>query len=221
MQNLTLIIPAKNEVESLPIFLEEINKLNYKKLIVLQREDIQTKNVILANESTKILIQKNNGYGNALIEGINACKTEYCCIINADGSMNPSYLVDMLLKCENHDLIFASRYLTPGGGSDDDTFITLVGNKIFSFLGNLLFKLNLSDILFTYIVGKTKSFKMLDLKYVDFRLCIEIPIRAKKQNLKYTSIASYERSRIGGEKKVNAFKDGFLILIAMLKFLVK
>ena len=220
MQNLTLIIPAKNEVESLPIFLEEINKLNYKKLIVLQREDIQTKNVILANESTKILIQNNNGYGNALIEGINACKTEYCCIINADGSMNPSYLADMLLKCENHDLIFASRYLTPGGGSDDDTFITLVGNKIFSFLGNLLFKLNLSDILFTYIVGKTKSFKMLDLKYVDFRLCIEIPIRAKKQNLKYTSIASYERSRIGGEKKVNAFKDGFLILIAMLKFLV-
>ena len=221
MQNLTLIIPAKNEVESLPIFLEEINKLNYKKLIVLQRDDIQTKNVILENESTKILIQKNNGYGNALIEGINACKTEYCCIINADGSMNPSCLVDMLLKCENHDLIFASRYLTPGGGSDDDTFITLVGNKIFSFLGNLLFKLNLSDILFTYIVGKTKSFKMLDLKYVDFRLCIEIPIRAKKQNLKYTSIASYERSRIGGEKKVNAFKDGFLILIAMLKFLVK
>ena len=221
MQNLTLIIPAKNEVESLPIFLEEINKLNYKKLIVLQREDIQTKNVILENESTKILIQKKNGYGNALIEGINDCKTEYCCIINADGSMNPSYLIDMLLKCENHDLIFASRYLTPGGGSDDDTFITLVGNKIFSFLGNLLFKLNLSDILFTYIVGKTKSFKMLDLKYVDFRLCVEIPIRAKKQNLKYTSIASYERSRIGGKKKVNAFKDGFLILIAMLKFLVK
>ena len=221
MQNLTLIIPAKNEVESLPIFLEEINKLNYKKLIVLQREDIQTKNVILENESTKILIQKKNGYGNALIEGINACKTEYCCIINADGSMNPSYLVDMMLKCENHDLIFASRYLTPGGGSDDDTFITFIGNKIFSFLGNLLFKLNLSDILFTYIVGKTKSFKMLDLKYVDFRLCIEIPIRAKKQNLKYTSIASYERSRIGGKKKVNAFKDGFLILIAMLKFLVK
>jgi len=221
LQNLTLIIPAKNEVESLPIFLEEINKLNYKKLIVLQREDIQTKNVILDNESTKILNQKNNGYGNALIEGINACKTEYCCIINADGSMNPSYLVDMLLKCENHDLIFASRYLTPGGGSDDDTFITFIGNKIFSFLGNLLFKLNLSDILFTYIVGKTKSFKMLDLKYVDFRLCIEIPIRAKKQNLKYTSIASYERSRIGGKKKVNAFKDGFLILIAMLKFLVK
>lgn len=221
MQNLTLIIPAKNEVESLPIFLEEINKLNYKKLIVLQKEDIQTKNVILENESTKILIQKKNGYGNALIEGINDCKTEYCCIINADGSMNPSYLIDMLLKCENHDLIFASRYLTPGGGSDDDTFITLVGNKIFSFLGNLLFKLNLSDILFTYIVGKTKSFKMLDLKYVDFRLCVEIPIRAKKQNLKYTSIASYERSRIGGKKKVNAFKDGFLILIAMLKFLVK
>ena len=101
MQNLTLIIPAKNEVESLPVFLEEISKLNCKKLIVLQKEDNQTKNVITENESTEILIQKNNGYGNALIEGINESKTEYCCIINADGSMDPTYLNEMLDRLDS------------------------------------------------------------------------------------------------------------------------
>ena len=35
--------------------------------------------------------------------------------------------------------------------------------------------------------------------------------------MKYTSIASYEKKRIGGKKKVNAFKDGFLILFEMVK----
>ena len=31
-----------------------------------------------------------------VIDGINNVNTEYLCIINADGSMNPKYLSDML-----------------------------------------------------------------------------------------------------------------------------
>ena len=39
MNDLTLIIPAKREAESLPIFLKEIENYECKKLIVLQKED--------------------------------------------------------------------------------------------------------------------------------------------------------------------------------------
>ena len=46
MTDLTLIIPTKKEVESLPIFLKEIASLEYKKIIVLQKEDIETKKAI-------------------------------------------------------------------------------------------------------------------------------------------------------------------------------
>ena len=46
MQNLTLIIPSKQETESLPLFLKELEKFNCKKLIVLQEEDYATKNCI-------------------------------------------------------------------------------------------------------------------------------------------------------------------------------
>ena len=35
MSDLTLLIPAKSESESLPIFLEELKKFSHKKLIVL------------------------------------------------------------------------------------------------------------------------------------------------------------------------------------------
>ena len=40
MNDLTLIIPAKREAESLPIFLKEIENYEFEKLIVLQKEDI-------------------------------------------------------------------------------------------------------------------------------------------------------------------------------------
>ena len=48
---------------------------------------------------------------------------------------------------------------------------------------------------------------------------MELPIKAKKLNMKMESIGSYERKRISGIKKVNAFKDGLSILINMIKLL--
>ena len=221
MKDLTLIIPTKQEVESLPEFLKELKEIKCVKLIVLQKEDLETRKAIEKIENIQILEQINIGYGNALIEGINATKTNYCCIINADGSMDPKYLKEMYKKCQEKDLIFASRYQKPGGGSNDDDFVTLIGNYFFTVIGNIFFKLNISDILFTYILGKTHSFKRLQLSNFDFRICVEIPIIAKKINLKYDCMPSFERSRIGGKKKVNAIKDGLLILSEMIKLFFK
>ena len=220
LKKLTLIIPAKYEAETLPIFLNEVEKLNVNITIILQENDIETIASIKNIKNLKVQYQKKNGYGAAIIEGIEDCTTEYCCIINADGSMDPKYLTEMLKLCDSNDLIFCSRY-EKNAGSDDDTIVTLVGNKIFTFLGNILYNLDISDILFTYILGKTKYFQNLNLSYLDFRLCVEIPIKAKKKGYKYICIPSFERSRIGGFKKVNALKDGFLILIGLISFLFK
>ena len=215
MNNLTLLIPANKEAESLPIFLNELINYDCKKMVVLQKEDAETITSIKDFKGIQIIIQKKRGYGSALKEGLENINTEFFCIINADGSMDPKYLNQMMKDCQNKDLVFASRYLKDGG-SDDDNWITFIGNKCFSFLGNLLFDLKLSDILYTYIVGKTYSIKELELKYNDFRICFEIPIKAKSKKLFFVSTPSIERKRIAGVKKVNAFKDGFLILTAII-----
>ena len=101
------------------------------------------------------------------------------------------------------------------------TSITFIGNYFFTIASNFLFNLKISDILFTYILGKTSSFKNLKLKNFDFRICVEIPIKAKLQNMVYSCLPSYERSRIGGKKKVNILKDGFLILIRNCQIFLK
>ena len=124
------------------------------------------------------------------------------------------------MLCENDmDFVFCSRY-EKNGGSDDDTFLTYTGNRIFTFLCKLLFKLRITDVLFTYVMGRSKKFKVLDLKSDDFTFCVEFPIKAKFNNFLLSSIPSYERSRIAGIKKVSEFKDGFLILISIFKFIV-
>ncbi len=218
MNNLTLIIPTKKEAESLPIFLKELENYDVEKFIILQKEDLETKEAIKNIKKIKIFEQEKNGYGNALIEGINRVQTEYCCIINADGSMDPKFLNEMLISCRDKDLVFGSRYQKPGGGSDDDDIITLIGNYIFTLMGNILFNLKISDILYTYILGRTSSFKKLDLSNSDFRICVEIPIKAKFEKMEYSCLPSYERARIGGKKKVNPIKDGLLILSEIVKY---
>ena len=215
MKNLTLIIPAKYESESLPNVLNEIKMFECKKKIILESTDINTIESI-KDFDCEIVFQNQKGYGNALRLGIEKVDTDYLCIFNADGSFDPKYLQEMLSICNNSDYVFASRYLN-NGGSEDDTIITKFGNYFFSTLGNILFSLKISDILFTFILGKKKSFQSLDLKSNDFCLCVEIPINAKRANQKYFQIPSKERKRIAGKKKVNEFRDGFKILIFMIQ----
>ena len=222
MNELTLIIPAKNEAESLPIVLNELKKYNYKINIVLHITDIDTIQVIKKYD-VNIIYQKNLGYGDALIYGIKQCKTKYFCIFNADGSFNPSEIKKMhdTLQAKKLDFIFASRY-DDNAGSEDDTLVTLIGNKIFTLCGKIFFKLPITDILYTFVLGKTDNANQLDLKQKDFTFCVELPIKIKKTNMKMTTINSYERKRIAGKKKVSAFKDGFLILIHMVRlFFIK
>ena len=222
MSNLTLLIPAKAESESLPIFLEELKSYNHNKLIILDEKDVKTIDSIKPFENVDILNQKKSGYGNALIEGINHIKTEFFCIINADGSMNPSEIEGMLneIKINQLDIVFGSRYMK-NAGSEDDDFITLIGNYIFTFLGKIFFNLRISDILYTYLIGKTQKIKELDLISGDFSFCVELPIKVQRKNLKYSTYACYERKRIAGKKKVSPFLDGIKILFGMINLFLK
>jgi glycosyltransferase involved in cell wall biosynthesis len=215
MKNLTLVIPAKNEEENLIFVLNELKNINCKKIIVVNEINKKIKNI---KKKYKIIVIKQNlkGYGNAIIQGIKSVKTELMAIFNADGSFDPKFLFNIKRNNFKHKFLLASRY-EKDASSDDDTIITYVGNKIFTFLGNILFNLKISDILYTYIIGKTSNFKKLNLKSKDFRLCVEIPIKAKKNHFLLKSMPSHERSRISGKKNVNELKDGLLILFYLLK----
>ncbi len=221
MNDLTLVIPAKNEKESLPEVLEELKKYPYDINVVLEENDKETINSI-KSYNCRIIYQNGKGFGDALIQGINETQTKFFCIFNADGSFNPIELEAMLKKVEedSYDFVFASRY-EKDCGSDDDTVVTLVGNYIFTLIGKIFFKLKISDILYTFVLGRTENAKQLNLKYKDFSFCVELPVAAKRKGYKITTSKSYERSRIAGKKKVNAIRDGMLILASMVKLFFK
>ena len=66
MNNLTLVIPAKNEKESLPEVLKELKKYHLVS-VILEESDKETINSI-KNFDCKIIYQDGKGYGDALIK---------------------------------------------------------------------------------------------------------------------------------------------------------
>ena len=76
MKDLTLIIPAKNEPESLPYVLKELEKLKLEFLVIMEKRDFVTINAIEKFQS-KIIFQENKGYGDAIILGIQSVKTKF------------------------------------------------------------------------------------------------------------------------------------------------
>ena len=64
----------------------------------------------------------------------------------------------------------------------------------FSVMGyaEIFFKLPISDILYTYVVGNTQKILKLNLKQKDFTLCVELPVKAYRNGLNIADISANE-----------------------------
>ena len=149
---LTIIIPAYNEAESLPQLLHELLPFaqlkNFKVIIVndgssddtqavLERNTTLTKNISIINHKV------NRGYGGALKSGINKARTQYCITIDADGQHSLSD-IDRLLNTiteTNADLVVGSRK-----GNSESGYYREFGKTILRWVAKLLMPLKIYDI---------------------------------------------------------------------------
>ena len=220
-KKLSLLIPAKNEKACIDIVFKELDRLNFNSQILLVVDSPKDNTLNFKEKKYKFNIRKiitnKKGYGSAVIEGIKKCKTPKICIFNADGSFDPRSLKKMLHLSEKFDHVFCSRYLD-NAGSDDDTLLTFIGNKIFTLMGMIFFKMKLKDILYAYYLSDIKKIKKLKLERKDFTIALEVPLKIQGFKQTYNEISSRERKRIGGKKKVREFVDGFKLLYYMVFF---
>ena len=219
--DLTIVIPTYNEDLVIEKTIRELLNYNIKNIIVVDGGSQDFTLEIVKKFNIKIIdIGYRSGYGDAFIKGIDATNTNYLCKINADGSFDPKYLNQMLMLIQNGDadVVFNSRYLKDSK-SYDDTIIRKIGNFFFTKLCQIIFKTSNTDILYNYHMSKTDYYKDLDLKYKDFSICTEIPIKFKTKGYKIIEIPTIERLRSAGVSKVNALYDGLKILNKTIRLL--
>ncbi len=223
-KNITIIIPARDEEESLKKLLKKfkIYKKLYKEIIVIDGKSKDNTVNVAKSYNCKVINQKGLGYGDAIIKGVKAAKTKYFIIFDADGSKDPVYLKRFYKKLKQNktDIVYAERYGN-GAGSYDDTFLTFIGNRIFTIFGKIFFNLKLNDILHTFFLCEVNKFKKIKFEFKDFSFCVEFPIKAKKNHLTSSYIPTIEKKRYDGVPKVRSFIDGAKILNGMIKLFFK
>ena len=111
---LSIIIPAYNEVGSIAAVLEEIPRIPHSEVIVVDGGSADGTAEIAREHGAKVLIEPRRGYGQACAVGVEAAAGEVCVFIDADGADDPSFIPQLYqaICAEAADLVLGSRLST-------------------------------------------------------------------------------------------------------------
>jgi glycosyltransferase involved in cell wall biosynthesis len=210
----SVVIPARDEADNLPIVFKGIPQEVFEIVVVTDgsRTD-KTADVARAlRDDVRIVRQDGKGKGDALISGFNACRGDIIVMLDADGSMDPAEIqlyVDELVG--GADFVKGSRYMT-GGGSTDLTPFRNVGNNGLRVAVNMLFGTRYTDLCYGYSGFWRWTLPYLALDCDGFEVETLMNIRAHTTGLNVSEVPSMEYDRIHGASKLHPIRDGLRIL---------
>ena len=137
-----------------------------------------------------------------------------------DGNSLPEIISHLISKMEEgYDMVIASRYLPPAKSEDDD-YVTAIGNWFFTKTINVLHGGNFTDTMVILRAFRKTLPYQLELDKEEgyttaeklFRTNISweplLSVRAAKLNLRIAEIPGDEPPRIGGERKLQIIRWG-------------
>ena len=211
--NIEILIPTLNEEGNIKKVIDELKDTGYNNITLLDANSTDQTTKIAIDNGCRVILDNSSisGFGGSVINGLKNLQHEYFCIFDGDNSFDPKAISEMLNEIsKGADFVFGTRYLNDTQ-SEDDTIITKFGNFFFTKLVRFLFKINTTDLLFLYVVGKRENVSKLNLKQQDFRFCTEFLIKCYK-GFNCKEVLSKERKRLTGVSKVNKIFDGMKFL---------
>jgi glycosyltransferase involved in cell wall biosynthesis len=111
----TVILPCLNEALALPSVLSRISS-SYQ-VIVVDNGSTDGSRKVAAEYGARVLLEPCLGYGAAVHTGVRAAVTDLVCILDADGSIDPAVLPQLIepLNAGGADLVIGRRRPTTYG----------------------------------------------------------------------------------------------------------
>ena len=163
--------------------------------------------------------EKNSGKGAAIRTGLSHVDTELVVIHDADLEYHPSDLLKMVevFLSEDADAVFGSRFMS-GGYKRALFFRHALGNKLLTFLCDLVCDLNLTDMETCYKMVRADLLKSIPLESSTFDVEPELAIKLAKRGSRIFEVSiSYSGRTYNEGKKIN-WKDGVRALWAIFRY---
>jgi dolichol-phosphate mannosyltransferase len=216
----SVIIPARDEEESLPSTIEDISRtltaegVPHEIVVVDDGSSDRTWSVLqdLREKFPTLAPVQNtgpNGFGRAVVCGFDNCRGDAVVVMMADASDSPAHAAKYWrLLNEGYDCAFGSRFIK-GAKVIDYPRVKLFVNRIANFLVRIGFNIPLNDT--------TNAFKAYRRTVIDgcrpflaphFNLTVEIPLKAIVRGFSYAVIPISWQNRKYGEAKLKIKEMG-------------
>ncbi len=222
--NISIIIPALNEEESIGLVLNDIPANIAREIIVADNGSHDNTANVAKGLGAKVMLEPLRGYGSACLRGISVLKkdTDIVVFLDADYSDYPQDIHTILkpILTDNAEIVIGSRML---GVREKGALLpqALFGNKLAAFLIRLFWGFRYTDLgPFRAITYKA----LLALNMVDknFGWTVEMQIKALKKGLRITEVPVRYRRRVGVSKITGTFsgtvRAGTKIIYTIFKY---
>ncbi len=223
MKSISIIIPVYNEVGTIDTLLHRVLAVplsGWKKDIIVvddgSTDGTAKKLLIWKKYCTIILQKKNQGKGAALRRGFEKAKGDIILIQDADLEYNPTDYPQLLSPFENSqvNVVYGSRFLGPHLST---MYIYAQGNKFVTWITDILFNTNITDMETGYKVFRRQVLNRISLSANRFDFEPEFTAKALKAGYQIYEVPISYYGRKFEEGKKLTWKDGVTALITLLR----
>ena len=228
MKPVTVIIPVKDEQVGLEFLLDEYKSSSFQEnsfvefIFVIDERTSDDSKSVAREFSTRIIDQSDtHGKGAAIRQAVSSWKnnrTPHVVFIDADGSYSFEAVSDILRTLEEGvDVASGSRFLNGKGRPKGMSRLHNFGNRALSRISSIRNRRRISDLCSGIWGFDAEALEKLDIRAEGFDLEAEIVGKARKEGLDHREIAVGWSQRKGGTSKLRSLRDGFIIMMRILR----
>jgi len=221
---LSLVMPCLNEERTVSSCVKKCKAAlkQYKilgEIVVCDNNSTDNSREIASRDGARVILEKNRGYGNACIRGLNEGKGKYLLKLDADGSYDPME-IDRFIKYlrEGYDVVMGSRYkgkILTGSMPWSHKYI---GNPILTLISNLICKTGISDLCCGMKAFNKRALSKLNLNSPGMEFGPETTIKARQAGLKIKEVPiTYHPDGRVRKSNLNQWRDGLRDILFIIK----
>ena len=218
--DLAVVIPAWNERENLELLLPALKEVLADlgvtfEIVVADGGSRDGTREAAERRGVRAVLQRERGYGGALLAGFAATTAPYIVTMDADLSHRPVFLEAFWKRRDEAEVLIASRY-APGGRAEMGVFRRLLSQTLNRTYRRAL-SLPIRDLSSGFRMYRRDALAGLQVQARDFDVLEEILIRVHCEGWRILEVPFHYMARGSGSSHARLFKLGWAFLRTLLR----